>query len=163
MKRFGPAELTQLAAEARAGGRGRRNLNWHDPATDRIQRFFNLMLPGTYVRPHRHAIQRRWELTLLLDGAADLLTFDDAGCVLTRERLAAGALLAVEVPPAVWHAYVVTGACALLFEVKQGPYDAARDKRFADWAPAEGETGAAQMYAWLLHASPGDRPPASPG
>jgi len=157
MKAFGPAALDELRAAALATPRGRINLNWHDPQADGIQRFFNLMLPGTYVRPHRHSLQGRWELTLLLEGAVDLLCFDDTGIVTRREALATQALRAVEVPSDCWHSYVVTGAEALLFEIKQGPYDATQDKLFAPWAPAEGSPQAAQLGRWLTTAQPGQR------
>lgn len=159
MKRFTAGDAAELLAQAQASPRGRKNLNWHEPQSDAIQRFFNLMLAGTYVRPHRHSLQNRWELTLLLDGTVDLLSFDDQGLLLSRETLSGDATRAVEVPPQTWHSYVVRAGSALLFEVKQGPYDAGQDKRFADWAPAEHEPGAERMLQWLLHANPGDRAP----
>lgn len=157
MKRFDASALDRLLREAAASPRRRLNLNWHEPAADTVQRFFNLMLPGSYVRPHRHQRQNRWELTVLLSGAVDLLGFDDDGLLLTREPMRSDGLRAVEVPPSSWHSYVVTGDHALLFEVKQGPYEARLDKVFAAWAPDEAEAGAAAAGAWLARAQPGER------
>jgi hypothetical protein len=34
----------------------------------------------------------------------------------------------------------------VLYEVKEGPYDAATDKRFASWAPPESDRAAAHAY-----------------
>jgi hypothetical protein len=68
------AEL-RVAAEARESPRRRRNHNLH-AEPDLVQRFLNVLQPGTYVRPHRH---RRvlpgagFECFVVLQGAIGLL------------------------------------------------------------------------------------------
>ena len=45
--------FAQVAAEARQHPRLSLNHNFHREQ-DYVQRFFNVLQPGTYVRPHRH-------------------------------------------------------------------------------------------------------------
>lgn len=107
-----------------------------------------MLQPGTYVRPHRHA-PGRFELFVLLDGAAAVLAFDDAGTVIDRELLQVTGTRVVEIPGGTWHGLVALSPDTVLFEVKPGPYEPQNDKQFADWAPAEGDPScAALVRAW---------------
>jgi cupin fold WbuC family metalloprotein len=158
------AELAALSEGARSSVRLRKNLNIHPVLEDPVQRLFNAMEPGTYVRPHRHARCNGWELMLAVRGAFSLLAFDDAGKVLARADIIAGAdAAAVEIPAYTWHAAVVTAPGTVMFEVKPGPYSALDDKAFAPWAPTEGEPAAAEFVRWYETARPADLPPPYPG
>lgn len=153
-------DLQSLSAEAAVSPRRRKNLNLHPVLEDSIQRLFNAMEPGTYVRPHRHARPEGWELMLVVKGEFAILRFDDHGIVTERVELGApGGPLAVEIPAYAWHTVVALAPGTCLFEVKPGPYSPVDDKDFADWAPGEGETKAADFTAWYLRAAPGDGPP----
>lgn len=158
------AELAALSEGARSSVRLRKNLNIHPVLEDPVQRLFNAMEPGTYVRPHRHARSDGWELMLAVRGAFSLLAFDDAGKVLARADIIAGAdAAAVEIPAYTWHAAVVTAPGTVMFEVKPGPYSALDDKAFAPWAPTEGEPAATEFVRWYETARPADLPPHYPG
>lgn len=156
-----PAEsLDRLSAEASASPRRRKNLNVHPVLTDPIQRLFNGMEPGTYVRPHRHPRAEGWELMLAARGSFAILTFDIQGTVLERIHVSAReGSEAAEIPPYVWHAVVSLEPGTVMFEVKPGPYSPLEDKDFAPWAPLEGEPQAAHFVTWYGTARPGDRPP----
>jgi cupin fold WbuC family metalloprotein len=147
--------IAGLVERARLARRRRANLNLHGANADPIQRFLNAAEPDTYARPHRHA-PSRWELFLVLRGAADYLIFDDTGRVTERLSLAANGSL-VEIPGACWHSVAVRRPGTLLFEVKPGPYDPRTDKEFAAWAPPEGHATAAGYQAWLAMAKVADR------
>jgi cupin fold WbuC family metalloprotein len=155
IKRVDPAALAELTAQATASPRRRKNLNLHDAPSDPVQRLLNDFEPDTYVRPHRHA--DKWELFVLVQGAAAVLTFDDTGRVLERVELnaAAGARV-VEIPQATWHTLVSLAPGTVLFEVKRGPYDASAPVEFAPWAPAEGATNADALRACCVNAVPGE-------
>jgi cupin fold WbuC family metalloprotein len=92
----------------------------------------------------------------VLDGAADLLLFDDDGRLQTRLRVGAfeGTRI-VEIPPDAWHSYVVISESTTFFEVKEGPYTAALDKEFAAWAPPEGDAQVPAMLEWMATAAIG--------
>lgn len=157
MKQLGPDGIRQLRDTAAASTRLRSHLNWHDPLHDPVQRFWIHLQPGTYVRPHRHTKQQRWETTVLITGAADLLLFSDQGQLLERLHLAEDGIRAVELSPEQWHSYVAL-APTTLFEVKQGPYEAVADKQFADWAPAENTSPVAEFLNRMTSLTVGGSP-----
>lgn len=158
------AELAALSEGAKSSVRLRKNLNIHPRLEDPVQRLFNAMEPGTYVRPHRHARAGGWELMLAVRGEFSLLAFDDAGVVVARADISAGAdAAAVEIPAYTWHAVVVTAPGTVMFEVKPGPYCALDDKDFAPWAPTEGDPAASEFVRWYETARPADPPPRYPG
>ncbi|CAI8782731.1 WbuC family cupin fold metalloprotein [Methylocaldum szegediense] len=163
LKTISDKQLIRLMGEASASPRLRKNLNIHSDYDDPIQRLFNAMEPGTYVRPHRHARPNGWELMLAVRGAFSIISFDDQGTVLERVDLsAAGGDIAAEIPPYTWHAIVVLAPETVMFEVKPGPYSPVEDKDFAAWAPEEGDPDAERVVAWYEVARPGERLPLRP-
>ncbi|MFN9618828.1 MAG: WbuC family cupin fold metalloprotein [Synechococcaceae cyanobacterium] len=152
LKRLDQSLFDAVAAEARQAPRLRRNHNLHAEA-DLVQRFLNVLQPGTYVRPHRH---RRpdpaagFECFLVLQGAIGLLLLDGQGQVLQRERLdATGPLRGIELAGGLFHTLVALQSDTVMFELKQGPYVPSADKDFLAAFPAEGTAAAAeQERAW---------------
>jgi len=130
------------------------NYNFHSGPGDNPHRFLSVMLGGTYVRPHRHANPPKPETFVVLEGAADVILFDDDGAVVERHRLgsetAEGRLWGVDLPPGIWHTIVARSARAICFEVKPGPWDPANDKEFARWAPDESDPSAGAYVRTLL-------------
>jgi cupin fold WbuC family metalloprotein len=141
-----------VAAEARQAPRLRRNRNLH-AEPDLVQRFLNVLQPGTYVRPHRHCRPdpgAGFECFLVLQGAIGLLLLDEQGRVLGQERLdAAGPLRGIELAQGIFHTLVALQPDTVMFELKQGPYVPTADKDFLTQFPAEGTPEAqAQERAW---------------
>lgn len=138
----------RVAAEARALPRLRRNHNLHQES-DPVQRFLNVMQPGTYVRPHRHLRARLgagFECFVVLQGAIGLLLLDQAGAVVQRERLEAGGpLRGIQLAEGRFHTLVALTPDSVLLEIKEGPYEPAADKDFLASFPAEGSEAARQQ------------------
>jgi cupin fold WbuC family metalloprotein len=141
-----------VAAAASAAPRRRLNHNLH-AEPDLVQRFLNVLQPGTYVRPHRH--QRDipgagFECFLVLQGAIGLLLFDGAGGLIGRERLdSAGPLKGIELAEGAYHTLVALSPDAVMFELKQGPYQPTADKDFLAGFPLEGTAEASlQERRW---------------
>src|SRR5436190_10646726 len=67
MKIITPEVIEGLMSRAAVAARKRTNLNLHEDYSDPINRFLNVGLSGTYVRPHRHRIGK-WEIACLLQG-----------------------------------------------------------------------------------------------
>jgi cupin fold WbuC family metalloprotein len=130
------------------------NHNFHSSPDDNAHRLLNVLLDGTYIRPHRHANPPKAEAFLVLEGAADVIIFDDDGAVSARYRLGdeseGGRLWGVDLPAGVWHTVVSRTPRAVCFEVKPGPWQPATDKEFAPWAPAEDDPAAASYARALL-------------
>jgi len=160
MKSISIDVLRQLVQHAAISPRGRINHNLHPTLDDPIQRFFNWMEPGSYVRPHRHTDPPRWEAFLALAGRAVILVFTDDGTISARTEISpAGPDVAVEIPGGGWHTVTATASGTTLFELKPGPYSQISDKDFARWAPPEGDPGTDQFTRWFSTAKPGDVPP----
>ncbi len=152
LQRIDQALFDAVAAEARQAPRRRRNHNLH-AEPDLVQRFLNVLQPGTYVRPHRHLRpdpRAGFECFLVLQGAIGLLLLNGRGRVLRQERLAAtGPLRGIDLPSGIFHTLVALKPDTVMFELKQGPYVPTADKDFLGTFPAEGTAeAAAQERAW---------------
>lgn len=145
-----------VAASAAASPRRRINHNFHSGPGDNPHRFVNLLLRGTYIRPHRHTDPPKAETFLVLKGEVEVILFDDAGTVIARHRLGAesmdGRIWGIDIPPGVWHTILPRSTRAVCFEVKPGPWEPSSDKEFASWAPAENDP-MAEIYAESLLAA----------
>jgi cupin fold WbuC family metalloprotein len=136
--------IARILEKARAAPRRRTNHNFHASAEDNPHRFLNVLLEGTYIRPHRHRDPPKAETFLVLEGQVVLWVFDNDGNVVETHLLDGdGPVRGVDVPAGVYHALTAVSDHAVCFEVKPGPYRAETDKEFAAWAPAEGDAAAA--------------------
>lgn len=154
MKLFEDTLLDELAAKAAASPRLRAHFNIHGSAADLVQRFLVVAQDQSYFRPHLHRTNS--ELAVLLRGRVELVTFDEAGHVLSRQAIGEGTgHFAYETPSGTWHTLVPTGGPVAFLEVKQGPYEPATAVDFAPWAPAEGEASVGRFQQWLRTAQAG--------
>jgi cupin fold WbuC family metalloprotein len=146
---FGAVE--DLAA---ASPRRRMNHNFHEGADDNPHRFLNVLLRGTYIRPHRHVTPLKAETFLVLEGVAEAILFDDRGAITARyslgEETPEGRVWGIDLPAGVWHTVLPRTERAVCFEVKPGPWVPATDKEFAPWAPAEDSPAVAEYCRMLL-------------
>lgn len=141
-----------VSQEASALPRLRKNHNFHQ-LPDRVQRFINVLQPGTYVRPHRHLRGQEsngFELFLVLQGEIGFLVLDDQGQVIQTERLCAqGPTYGLELEEGQYHTLIALAPDTVMFEIKEGPYVPSADKDFMAQFPAEGTTAAdQQVRAW---------------
>lgn len=151
MKIIDNKRLEQLSTEASQAERLRKNLNLHDDYADPCQRLFNAMEPGTYIRPHRHLAPPKPECFMAIRGRMALIVFADDGQVEQIVRFGAGCdVVAIDLPPAVWHSLVSLQPGSVFFETKPGPYAPLSDKDFAPWSPAEGTPEAKAYLSDLL-------------
>ncbi len=134
--------LVGLVEQARKSERKRRNYNLHN-LEDSIQRFFNAIEPGTYVRPHRHLNPPKVETFIHIQGNFSVIFFNDEGVVSRVYEISEkSGNRVVDILPGVWHSIVSHEPGTVYFEVKDGPYIAVTDKDFASWAPEEGSLDA---------------------
>lgn len=117
----------------------------------KVQRLINFMQPGSYVRPHRHTSTHAIETAIVIHGCVALFLFEDDGAVRDGALLRAGQPgCFVDLEPNVWHTFLPLEENTAVFEIKAGPYEAAADKEFAPWAPAERDPGAEAYHRMLL-------------
>ena len=123
-----------VADLAAASPRRRMNYNLHEAASDNPHRFLNVLLRGTYIRPHRHCTPPKSETFLVLEGVAEAILFDDTGAITARHSLGAetpeGRVWGIDLPAGVWHTVLPRTERAVCFEVKPGPWEPTTDKEF---------------------------------
>jgi cupin fold WbuC family metalloprotein len=154
MKLFPRTLLDELTAKASASPRLRAHHNIHPTPADPVQRFFVVANRESYFRPHRHLTKS--ELAIVLRGAFDVLTFDEAGKVTARYAVGDGtSTMGFETPQATWHTLIAAGDGSAFLEIKEGPYDPTTATQFAPWAPAEGDPSVPEFLHWLRGAQPG--------
>jgi cupin fold WbuC family metalloprotein len=156
MKIINAETVANLISRAAASPRKRMNFNLHTELSDPVNRFLNAGLAGTYVRPHRHQIDK-WELVGVLQGSFDVVLFAPNGVIKNRFKLGLGDINLAEIPGGDWHSIVFRAPAAVVLEVKPGPYEPQLDKEFAEWAPAENDPAAGLFVSWLERAGPGDK------
>jgi len=146
--------FNQVAGLARATPRRRMNHNFHAAAEDNPHRFLNVLLRGTYIRPHRHLHPPKSEAFLVLEGVAEVIVFTQQGEISARYRLGGRKVWGVDLAPGVWHTVVALTDRVVCYEVKPGPWEPATDKEFADWAPLESDPAAQAFLAKIALAGP---------
>lgn len=150
--------LADTAQLSRQSPRGRIIQRLHKSDDAPLHRMFNVMQPGSYLRPHRHLSPPKSEAFVMLGGAVRFVEFNDNGEIMGWFDMRPGsAVFGVDVEPGVWHGLIVLEPDSIIFEVKNGPFTKASDKDFPDWAPAEG-TPEAQAYLGQLIESTGGMP-----
>jgi cupin fold WbuC family metalloprotein len=147
-----------VAQQASQSPRLRKNHNFH-AESDLVQRFLNVLQPGTYVRPHRHCRQQPgsgFECFLVLQGAIGVLLFNEQGEVVRHERLeATGGLRGIQLQEGHYHSLLALAPDSVMFELKQGPYEPLKDKDFLMQFPLEGTPESmAQERQWRAIFSP---------
>ncbi|MEA5464797.1 WbuC family cupin fold metalloprotein [Leptothoe sp. PORK10 BA2] len=145
--------FNSVSQQAAALPRLRKNHNFHQHP-DRVQRFINVLQPGTYVRPHRHVRSsdaNGFELFLVLQGEIGFLVLDGQGQVVQTERLSAqGPTYGLELEEGQYHTLIALAPDTVMFEIKEGPYIPAADKDFMANFPLEGTLDAErQVQAWV--------------
>lgn len=156
MKQITLSDMQQQSEAATTSPRLRAHRNFHPELRDPVQRLAIAMEPGTYIRPHRHP--QTWELLTPLRGRFVVLQFNDDG-VVTQRTLLGEETKVLEMPAFTWHAVLSVDAGGVVFEVKQGPYQALTEEDCMPWAPQEGGEGTEAVMRWYATAQVGDRYP----
>lgn len=147
----------QLLLQADESPRKRSHYNLHTDLAEPVQRLCIGLKKGSYVRPHHHPQNNKWELMLALRGSVVLIIFDAQGMVLEKTVITPGnALSGIEMKPGTYHTIATLSDEAVILEVKEGPFIPTAESDFASWAPAEGEAAVAEFQDWLDKANPGE-------
>ncbi len=132
---------------AQRSPRRRMNYNFH-ALSEVYQRFLNVLLRGTYVRPHRHFLEPKPETFLSIRGDLGFLLFEEDGSIRETFRISHnGPLYGIDLKPGIWHSLVALSEVCICFEGKSGPYDPSTDKEFLPMYPEEGSFEAREVLA----------------
>ncbi|MDD5676957.1 MAG: WbuC family cupin fold metalloprotein [Kiritimatiellae bacterium] len=150
--------IRELGQKAAAAPRKRTNHNFHESLDDPVQRLVVAMKKGTYIRPHRHATENKWEFAVAIQGRMQIMLLNDDGSLRERIDLAPGGrTIGLEIPSEAWHTWLALDEDAVFFECKRGPYHPEKTNVFAPWSPPEGDPRVAEYSRWLVCAKIGER------
>jgi cupin fold WbuC family metalloprotein len=128
-----------LAAELQRGAmsnpRRRMRLCAHATVEDPLHEMVIALSAGTYIRPHKHV--GKSESMHVIDGEADLVTFDEQGGVSEVLRLGSygsGKTFFVRMAAPRYHMLLVRSDVLVLHETTNGPFKP-QDTVFAPWSP----------------------------
>jgi len=140
MLKISQNQLNELKQKAADSPRLRAMHNIHVSFDDTIHRMLNCLQMDTYVQPHTHTIPEKREMFVLISGKAVAIQFSDEGeitdyCILQKDT----EYQIIEFPAKVMHTIISLEDGTILLEVKDGPWKSTDDKKFATWAPSEGQ------------------------
>jgi cupin fold WbuC family metalloprotein len=131
--------ITEVSEKAQTSSRKRMNFNFHEVAEDTLHRMINSLCIGTYIRPHKHENPGKREAFILLSGEVLIVEFDEIGNITQHFKLdQKDGNYGAEIAPGTFHTLICLSENAVIYEVKDGPYDVKTDKAFASWSPEEG-------------------------
>lgn len=143
--------IDEITDQAKISSRKRMNYNFHDSAEDTMHRMINVLEPGSYVQPHKHENPDKREAFIILRGKVLVVIFNDSGIIEDQILLdTQKGNFGVEIPPKTYHMIIPLEPGSTLYEIKDGPYNVRSDKKFADWAPKEGENGVKNYIASII-------------
>lgn len=151
--------LDSLSEQARRSPRARHHFNLHAGYEEPCQRLLNAIEPGSYIPPHRHAIDPKTESLIAVRGLFALILFDDTGAVAHVVRFgseryleSSATSIGVELQPGAWHTVLALAPGSVLLEIKAGPFIPTAAKELASWAPREGSAGVPAYLRFLEEA-----------
>lgn len=128
-------------------------LHKNDDAT--LHRMFNVIQPGSYIRPHTHQKSNKSESIVVLQGAICVIIFDSEGHIIEHRDIEANSFnFGIDLEPHIIHSFFALKEDTIIFEVKPGPYNKTLDKGFMPWSPEE-FTAEAQSYLSNWHKQTG--------
>ena len=162
--RMNSAMIRSAAKASRESPRGRIILPLHKSEKETLHRMFNVIQPGSYVRPHRHLTPPKVESFIVVRGAICFVVFGSDGKIEQFHHLAAGSeCFGIDVEPGIFHTFYALEEDSAVFEVKTGPYSPLSDKELPAWAPAESSASAAAYLKTLQRHCSNPEPGIPPG
>ncbi len=140
------AVVDALAERSTHNPRRRIRLCAHPNPADRLHEMLIVHARGAYVRPHRHP--GKSESMHVIDGAADLVVFDDNGDVQTVTPLgpyASGRTFYHRMAAPLFHTLLVRSDIFVFHETTNGPFDRS-ETVFASWTPEDADSDGTHRY-----------------
>jgi cupin fold WbuC family metalloprotein len=148
--KVGPGEIAFLKERVSQTPRGRVRLCAHAGNNDPLHEMIIVMLKQTYIHPHKHL--NKSESFHIIEGAVDIVVFDDQGEISEVIELGApgsGRNLFYRNAAPVYHTLLIRSDLLIIHETTNGPFR--QDEAiFAPWAPKETDATAVNSYIAAL-------------
>lgn len=113
--------LDSILEQARNNERLRMNYNFHSSPESKSQRLLNALEKGTVIPIHRH--KHTSETYILLRGQLRVNFYENNGALVESFDLdTEKGNFGIHIPEGQWHSLEVLSTNAVIFEVKDGPY-----------------------------------------
>lgn len=139
-------DIGELVAQAVHNPRRRIRLCSHKNVEDKLHEMLIVHTRDTYIRPHKHP--GKTESFHVMEGAADLIIFDEAGAVADVIRMgdyASGKTFYYRTADAYYHTQLIRSEVIVFHEATNGPFNRS-DTVFAPWGPEESDATARQQF-----------------
>ena len=156
IKVFTSGYFGSLTSEASQSSRLRSHRNIHESYTEPCQRLFNAIGVDSYIRPHRHLLDRKPEFLIAIKGKFVFIEFDTVGNIQSVMRFGTekyaqdeDMIMGLEISSGIWHTVLAEMPGSILLEVKSGPFVPSDSKEYADWSPREGSKESKEYLLYL--------------
>ena len=123
MKIVGKDIIAKVHEQSKLSERLRKNYNIHVSLEEEVHKLLNSLQPGTVLPIHRHLHPAKKETFILLQGALEVLQYNDNKEIINRCLMSheSGNIIC-EIMPGEWHSLNVLQPDTLILEIKKGPY-----------------------------------------
>jgi cupin fold WbuC family metalloprotein len=142
--------------------RHRMRILTHRDVSDQVQEMLIAFRRGTYIPPHKHIDKS--ESFHIIEGALDVVIFADDGSifdVIPMGDYQSGRVFFYRMADPAYHTLVVRSAEVVFHETSGGPFSREANI-YADWAPDERDSPAAEQYLVALESALAVRAEQSP-
>ncbi|MCA4001949.1 WbuC family cupin fold metalloprotein [Vibrio vulnificus] len=124
MNIYSDDSLSALFQAAKISSRKRAHLNLHKGFDDKVQRLFIALTKGSYVEPHYHELVHQWEMFIVINGLIRVCHYGLDGSIASEFLVGDGQhTKVIEFLPNDIHSVECISDTALMFELKEGPFD----------------------------------------
>lgn len=139
-------DIVDLCTRSGKNRRKRARICTHKGIDDSLHEMLIVHTNDTYVRPHKHL--GKIESFHVIDGRADIVLFDDGGClaeVIHMGDYVSGLSFYYRIAAPYFHTLLILSEVLVFHEVTNGPFRS-EDTIFAPWAPDESDSSAQKVY-----------------
>ena len=144
--RMGAQHVTFLKRQAASNARRRARICAHKANDDSLHEMLIAIMAGSYIHPHKHI--RKIESFHIIEGAVDIVLFDDAGTVVDVVELgdiSTGRNFYYRLSDSMYHTLLIHGDCLVIHEVTSGPF-IKEETILATFAPPEARCEETSAY-----------------
>ena len=137
------SDIEWLKAQAAQNPRERVRLCAHLDTGDAVHEMLIVHTKDTYIRPHKHP--GKTESFHLIEGALDIVVFEDSGKILEYIPMgdyASGGRFYWRLSSSYFHTVIPRSDVVVFHETTSGPFDPKTSKADASWSPEEADTEA---------------------
>ena len=142
------SDIQWLKAKAMGNARERVRLCAHQSTEDAVHEMLIVHTKGAYIRPHKHP--NKSESFHIIEGALDIVVFDDSGGVLEVIEMgeySSGAHFYWRLSESHFHMVIPRSDIVVFHETTNGPFQRATSNVPAHWSPEEADIVSVEEYS----------------